>query len=132
MSTLLKTKKDKLQFLDWIAALEAEAVPQTKRCLEDSLGMCCLGVAVSLTVEDPLIDVPENSEAGDMPLLVGDVAECQPKAPKWLKDINSDFFDKTGFTLPVLNDQRSLTFPQIAKALMKVYGPELEGVYEKK
>lgn len=118
---LLKTKLDKEQFLDWIGVLQSEAIPQTRKFLEDSGGMCCLGVAVSLTSKNP----PCRFEGWGIRLVGGSPGDNQG-APGWLKRINIDFLNRSGRELISLNDKDKLTFPQIADKLLEVYGEELK------
>lgn len=116
---LLKTKLDKEQFLDWIGVLQSEAIPQGRNQLENQNGMCCLGVAVSLTSKKPdCIDEPWGRR------LLG--VRSHEEDTDWLRRINYDFSRRRGRYLTELNDDDRLTFPQIADKLLEVYGEELK------
>lgn len=102
------------QLKKWIAALDSGDYKQGTECLQDTYGYCCLGVGCKVLI---------NKRKQNMILerLVGNFPEDQPNAPQWLKEINSDFQNKTGTSLDALNDIEDYTFPEIATLLELVY-----------
>lgn len=123
MKKLLRTKKDKEQFLTWVAFLKAGVFKKGRNALQTKDGYCCLGVGCVLTIpEEQLLVYPNNG-------LFGSFANEQP-TPKWLKRINGDFELRTGEALSTLNDgdihgKGQKTHKQIADKLLKVYADEL-------
>lgn len=86
--------------------------------MDNGKGYCCLGLATALTTENLRL-TNENRIYGNLP-------GTQYHAPEWLIKINEDFAYKgRGINLAKLNDTYKLTFPEIAKELMRVYGGEL-------
>lgn len=103
------------QLKKWIAALDSGEYEQTKGCLEDRKGYCCLGVACKVLI-------PKNKQNLIMDTyLNGSMPDDQDHAPEWLKEISNDFRDKTGNLLDVLNDDKGYTFTEIATLLELVY-----------
>lgn len=116
----------------WANALRSGKYKQTKHTLQDVKGYCCLGVACDLFIPNPRIGSIDGYLYGSHPI-------AQPNAPKWLHDINEDFFIRTGMLLSQLNDDgisvmtigngtdfeytkiNSLTFDEIADLLEAVY-----------
>lgn len=60
-----------------------------------------------------------------MKLLMGEVPKNQWAAPRWLKKIDEDFYNKTGKSLTYLNDDNRISHGEIADELLKAYGSEL-------
>lgn len=123
MEKLLKTKKDKEQFLTWIAWLKSGVFKQTQDSLQDEKGHCCLGVGCELFIPDNKkkfwdIYVYEQELEGEFP-------NEQPYAPKWLQLIDDDVEAKKSFKISELNDDGK-SFKQIANILLNVYKHELE------
>jgi hypothetical protein len=100
----------------WITALRSGKYSQTKSKLQDANGYCCLGVACSVLIPKgkQLLDTNED-------YLYGVEPNDQRNSPKWLKDINNDFYKKTGNYLTTLNDSDGLSFNEIADLLEMVY-----------
>lgn len=116
----------------WTDALRSGKYKQTKNTLQDAKGYCCLGVACDLFIPNPRISSIDGYLFGAHP-------SAQTDAPKWLRDINGDFFRRTGMLLTLLNDKGigdttlgngtkykftkigSLTFDEIADLLEAVY-----------
>jgi hypothetical protein len=119
MKLLLKTKKDREQFMDWIVALQMEVLPQSTGGLQNSKGYCCLGVACAVTIPEYKLVKSYGNMHGLFPC-------AQQHAPLWLMGINVDFGIKTAkHSLSVLNDEYLLSFPEIARRLLEVYKDEL-------
>lgn len=119
MKKLLKTKQDKIEFLNFVGFLLADALPQGTNSLQDSHGgYCCLGVGCVVTIP------PESIEGNSR--LYGDLPVDQRAAPKWLKELNNNFNKRTGLKLSHLNDVERNTFPQIGEKLLLVYQGELK------
>lgn len=103
------------QFKKWMAALDSGKFKQTKRKLNDSYGFCCLGVACKVLIKE------EKILRGHDGFIYGEKPEKQPASPRWLKNINDDFLDKTEEPLVWVNDGMDFTFPEIATLLELVY-----------
>jgi hypothetical protein len=125
MSKLLKTRKDKEQFLDWLAVLESNAVPQATSRLQNREGFCCLGLACALLIPENKVITAADDIFMPTGRLLGEYPDCQPNAPRWLKDIDKHFLRKTGRTVSDMNDIDELSFPEIAKILRMAYAEEL-------
>lgn len=121
-NTLLKTKKDAIEFLDWIGLLESDFLEKGTLLLEPIENhYCCLAKGC-------LVTIPENKLKLHNELLVGLTPMHQSAAPDWLIKINNDFFEKRGVTLADLNDGNWLpehSHKQIAALLLEVYTDEL-------
>jgi hypothetical protein len=116
---LLKSKKDREEFLFWIATLESGALPKGKNTLQtDDDKYCCLGVGVVCTV--PVNNLSVHSDN----VLRGGYPDAQD-VPEWLANINDDFKDRTGTKLSNLNDNRGWSHPRIARKLLETYKNEL-------
>lgn len=101
----------------WVNALRSGKYSQTKGCLQDSKGYCCLGVACD-------VFIPKSKQVRDCFLyLEGEEPGEQYFAPFWLKEINDDFYRKTGqlFDLVHLNDKKRYSFDEIADIIEMVY-----------
>lgn len=110
----MSLKINKREFKKWIAALDSGEYRQCQLQLQDGYGYCCLGVGCMVTI-------PEKSKLKKKGCLVGCFPNEQPAAPAWLKGISADFEEKTGQSLPWLNDVRDFTFPEIATLLELIY-----------
>jgi len=119
---LLKTKKDKEQFLFWVATLESGVLRKGKNDLQvNNSSYCCLGVGVACTISEKHVNKHENGILrGSFP-----TKYAQPKAPEWLRQIDDDFRNRTGQGLSNRNDDYNWSHKRIAEELLKVYGPEL-------
>ena len=103
------------QFKVWITALRSGQFKQGENYLQNENGYCCLGVAC-------LVTIPKRKlETDDMQFIIGAIPEDQQHAPKWLKDINEDFYEKTGHPLTIINDSGKYSFDDIADILELVY-----------
>lgn len=118
---LLKTKKDKKQFLMWIDWLKVDVLPQTTGKLQDEKGYCCLGVAMVLCDPHPRQHPDTSFLKGSTPIM-----NFSRSTPKWLLDINTNFCNKTGTCITVLNDKHKLRFPEIADRLLEAYKDEIQ------
>lgn len=123
-SKLLRTKEDAIEFLTWVATLEAEILPKGKSKLQNEEGYCCLGVATCLTIPE------EELEADDNKILYGEFPDDQQNPPSWLARINGDFAYRHSkcATLSELNDGyhiREHSHKEIARLLLKTYEKEL-------
>lgn len=113
-------KPNRKQLEKWIAALRSGEYKQYIGALQTSKGYCCLGVACrALIPKSKLYLYTEEHEKESF--LEGILPEQQPNAPKWLKYINDDFYSITRKKLTVLNDEKKLTFDEIADLLELVY-----------
>lgn len=108
-------KINKSQFNKWINALRSGEYAQTKECLQNSDGYCCLGVACEVLIPKGLQYVEEEG------FLIGDFPDDQKYSPKWLTEINDDFSHKTSQELAQLNDVDHMSFDEIADCLEAVY-----------
>jgi hypothetical protein len=98
----------------WIAALRSGKYKQGIGWLERNNHYCCLGVACDVLIPQELKKTYDLELVGSMP--------CSQKyAPEWLKKINRDVFDITGFDLVLLNDGRLANFNEIADLLESLY-----------
>lgn len=88
----------KIDAVKWVNALRSGEYQQTKGCLQDSEGFCCLGVACDIFIK------PGSKITKSNGVLSGDMPENQTYAPAWLLNIDDDFQLKTGEALPELND----------------------------
>lgn len=114
-----------------IKALRSGKYAQTEGALNNKDGFCCLGVMCSVNIPK------EKLKLNDDKFIDGDFPSDQPKAPKWLKDLNNDFEDRTDVKLSTLNDdgvpthagtvlmkehgRKKFTFDEIADLLEAVY-----------
>ena len=111
----MSLKINKRQFKKWIAALDSGEYKQGKNELHSQYGYCCLGVGCDVLIPQKLLFLNYDG------FIEGNIAEHQPAAPKWFKDIDDDFSDRTENRLTVLNDEKGFTFPEIATLLELVY-----------
>lgn len=105
------------QLKKWIAALDSGEYKQGKYTLQHGDEYCCIGVACNILIPRDKMVFSELCEKW----IGGSLARDQPGAPEWLRDINIDFQNKTGFGLTDLNDNMGLTFSEIATLLELVY-----------
>jgi hypothetical protein len=116
MKKLLRSKKDKEQFMTWVAFLQAGVFKKATRALQTEEGHCCLGVACELTVGNLKIKY-NDWMAGEFP--------TAQNAPRWVRDVNNDFKNKGGLSiLSDLNDN-GWSHKRIATKLLEVYAKEL-------
>lgn len=140
MEKLLKTKKDREQFMTWLAWLKSDVFTQGVAQLQGIHEYCCLGVACELLVPPyKLIYTGNKRIAGSLP-------EEQPNAPLWLSNLQDNFISRRGYGLTQLNDgfiahkettgyanvlhdfgrpDVKLTFHEIADLLYETYKDEL-------
>lgn len=104
------------QLKKWIAALDSGKYPQGSGALQSGIGFCCLGVAVKAIIPKSYQDICDDDNA-----LLGNFPHSQPHAPSWLKAVNSDFSQRAGTPLSMLNDDGGFTFSEIATLLELVY-----------
>jgi hypothetical protein len=138
---LLKTKKDREQFITWLAWLKSGAFTQSIMWLQNAKGHCCLGVACELFI--PL----NKLVTGSADYIIGGVpSDDQYNAPQWLKGINKHFLNLKGYAITQLNDgmevdtsmpwyesvmrdfgtsKVKLNFSEIADVLYETYKDEL-------
>ena len=123
----------------WCRALRSGKYNQGTGELEVYKGeYCCLGLGCLLfTPKGKLERFTDDSFLGFKGTLYGETPEDQNHAPKWLKEINGDFEEKTGFNLSDLNDggvylgsdaspdynslYHGLSFTEIADCIEAVY-----------
>lgn len=108
------TKEIFEQIKTWIKALRSGEYKQTSGAMQDKFGYCCLGVGCKITIDPELLEVDISG------CIRGGYPGSQHHAPEWLKNINSDYEDKTGLTLVSLNDG-GCSFNYIADKLEEVY-----------
>lgn len=120
MESLLKTKKDKKQFLKWIEALRSGKYEQDTTVLQSNKGYCCLGVGCEVLI-------PEAKQERRDGLLSGCLPSDQSYAPDWLIYISSHL-SLSGVSLLWMNDSAGLNFNEIADNLMEAYKEELEAI----
>ena len=104
------------QLKKWIAALDSGKYPQGAGALQSGIGFCCLGVAVKAIIPKCYQVICGYDNA-----LLGSYPHSQPHAPSWLKEVDSDFNERAGMPLSMLNDDRGFTFSEIATLLELVY-----------
>lgn len=80
-------------------ALRSGKYKQSKGCLQNKSGHCCLGVSCE-------IFIPKRKQLRDTntDFLIGSLPSHQSEAPQWLKKLNYHFSEKAGVTLAMLND----------------------------
>lgn len=106
---------NKRQLKKWIAALDSGEYKQTQAGkLQHKGAYCCLGVACRVLVPDEFLIVKRG-------IIFGGFPNSQPRAPKWLKEINDHFDRRAGIKLSTLNDHKGYTFREIATLLELVY-----------
>lgn len=129
---ILKTEKDKKQFLKWITALRSGKYNQSSGTLQDANGFCCLGLGCVITTAKNKLDYNLFSSTK---FISGWLPNSQDNAPSWLKIINDDFEFKAKskffspdisnyparLSLSMLNDEHGFTFDEIADMLELVY-----------
>lgn len=135
------TDVNKARVLRWIERLERNTDPQGKGYLKSEQGLCCLGVATEefgdecgisshvmekygFSPDDERIDVTMYEWTGEEGL--GKEAGTMPQVVSEYLGIDTDnpFVDFEGerVRVSILNDQYSLSFPEIAALLRKEYG----------
>ena len=98
---------NKVDIMKWVTALRSGKYKQTRTCLNDEKGFCCLGVACDLFIDEAdqlryYDDYDEDNRCTSY--LKGDLPCDQPNAPEWLQIINEDFEKKEGREISALND----------------------------
>lgn len=116
---MLKIPKNGLK--KWIKALRSEKYIQGKNRLQFENRFCCLGVACKEFILNSNLEFDDNAMAGKYPWE-------QKNAPKWIQNVNTDFYHITGVHLTSLNDGDSFelmyntfNFDEIADLLELVY-----------
>jgi len=122
---LLKNKKDRTQFREWLKALRSGDFKQTTEgALQDSIGFCCLGVGCALFI--PKDEQSLNKDG----FLKDNYPEYQESLniPLWLKNLNADKRYKYGHLVEQrisnVNDNGA-SFTEIADLLESAYKDEL-------
>lgn len=108
---------NKINIQIWIDALRSGVYKQTKQCLQDGRGFCCLGVAC-----DIFVSKKQLSREGK---LIGLHPSAQNYSPEWIRSIDKDFKNKSGVALVSLNDDENFSFDEIADLLQAVYIEEV-------
>lgn len=121
MKKLLRTRKDRQQFNDWVIALESGVFKQCRGELQNRKGFCCLGLACALTIPENDLIIYRDGEG----LMKGGDPSNQPFAHTWLINVNDDYKARTGYSLVTLNDDFKYSFEQIAAGLRKAYKDEM-------
>lgn len=99
----------------WVQALRSGEYEQGINQLQSRYGYCCLGVACDVFISE------SKQELNVFGKIKGGFPDDQTNAPLWLKKINDDFYNKTGYELSVINDIKGFTFNEIADLLEAVY-----------
>ncbi len=109
------------QMRAWIKALRSGEYKQTTSRLQKGDSFCCLGVACD-------IFIPKYKQQLGLGGELKGISPSDQDAPKWLKEINTDFEKRTdiksnnGFAeIMGLNDSLGYNFNRIADQLEKVY-----------
>lgn len=103
------------QLKKWIRALDSGKYQQSQGMLQAWQNTyCCLGVACKVLMPSSHLRMQDDRICGALP-------DDQEFAPKWLKEINMDFMDRTSNSLTGLNDHRNFSFSEIATLLELVY-----------
>lgn len=115
-----------------IVALRSGKYKQSTTALQTAKGHCCLGVSCE-------VNIPKDKQNRNEGLLIGGFPYNQSDAPKWLKRLNTDFFNiirhggTKGIDLSTLNDTgyldsqeqmiccTALSFSEIADMLELIY-----------
>lgn len=96
----MKTSPTKSQISKWTKVLRSGNYSQAKNALQNDNGFCCLGVACKVFIsEKKIIKYTDFTDT-----MRGEDPRDQYNSPKWLKNINRDFRDKTTMLLSQLND----------------------------
>lgn len=100
----------------WLQALESGEFKQTKSCLQDCIGHCCLGVAADVAAQHGI--AVGRSRNG---YIWGANLNAQPTVMAWLKLRDPDGRSENGFAygpecLVNMND-RGVPFPEIARRI---------------
>lgn len=121
MTKLLKTKKDKEQFMTWLAFLESGVFRQGIGALQpEDNSYCCLGVGCILFISEKKVE--KRAKGG----LLGHCPRYQQFAPDWLKEINGEVGRRTRSSLIDRNDNLNHSFKKIAKDMYEIFKDELE------
>ena len=106
----------------WIEALNSDEYKQTKMCLKDSTGFCCLGVLTDLYIKEhsqewKVIDMRDyysfSGRSKTLPNCVGEWSGLETDDPNFLKSSNERVY------LSQLNDDEGYSFKQIAQVIEK-------------
>lgn len=108
------TKEEQIKV--WVSELRSGKYKQIKGWLNACGGYCCFGVACKTLIPEPLLIMSKYSDT-----INGAYPSDQPHAPKWLKEINLDFIEKTSQSLSHINDNTDFTFDEIADLIELVY-----------
>lgn len=101
----------------WVVALRSGQYKQSKHALQGfDNGYCCLGVACKLFIPE---EKQEKTETTNW--LKGVLVHHQKNAPSWLKDINEDFFGKTGQLLSEINDYNFTIYDYNGKTHVEIF-----------
>lgn len=112
------TKKDAQK---WVNALRSGNYKQTIGKLQHEEGFCCLGVACAIFIPKDKLETEKLSEES-IPNLIGGLPEDQEHAPEWLKNIDTDLYERLdGVSFTDLNDIENLSFDEIADVIELVY-----------
>lgn len=116
----MTTTITKKQAQKWANTLRSGAYKQGRKALQSGDKFCCLGVACKIFIPRNKQFLDSNNE------LVGHIPAVQLNAPIWLRQINIDFFNKTGESLINLNDggfgnKAPFSFDEIADLIELVY-----------
>ena len=107
-----KRTVNKKEMKKWIKALRSGDYDQTKKCLQDEKGYCCLGVACEV-----LIPKSKQQKYSSSDFLQGLSPFNQIHSPRWLKYISVEIAKLYGVSLMNLNDKHNYTFNDIADLL---------------
>lgn len=110
------TPEIKAHIQQWINVLRANTYRQCTGQLQiPDKACCCLGVLCLTIIPESLLARQQGGH------ITGGLPNDQRYAPTWIKDINSDFAERTGVKLIHLNDSAKWSFHKIADALEAVY-----------
>jgi hypothetical protein len=104
----------------WANALRSGKYKQITGRLQGSNGYCCLGVGCEVFI--PKDKQLRTESLSSIRILIGGLpsASSQPGAPKWLRAVDGDFYNKTDEHLHTLNDE-GYSFDEIADLIELVY-----------
>ena len=114
--------RSKQQIREWCTVLESGVFRQNREGFLNRGGsFCCLGVACALFIPENKIEKTTNSyDHISKNEINGCYTYSQKAAPKWLKQIDQDFYRRTGNKLSQLNDNGA-PFEYLAKKIRKTY-----------
>lgn len=118
MEKLLKTKKDREEFLLWLDFLYAGVFPKARLSLQGNKdSYCCLGVGCILMIPEKKLLKEDNILSGTMP-------RYQESSPLWFKELPSYTHINFKYRIAGANDN-GVSHREIAIKLMELFKDQL-------